>query len=219
MQKFRMVFAAFLALVLAGLSSAQVTPTKKGYLILIRYKKGQVLKYNIDMKLLGTTNSSSVQIVTKCLDVDKKGISTLEVSTPYGNKTNSRKLKVDRHGKPVGQVIDGFSGNFMWPETPIKIGQTWNGDFNLGADNPGAGMLKATYKLAAIKVVGGTKVAVVTTVIDYKGEYQVSGTGTINVRVSDGQLNDATFNVRMDQYTDSSKTGVMKLLMTIRTKS
>lgn len=209
-----------MALGIAASSSAQVVQKKGGYIIFIKYTKGQVLKQNISMIAPSTKVTTNTQIVTKCLDVDKNGIATLEVSTPTapGKPPSKRKVKVDRHGKPVGNAIDGFSGNFMWPETPLKIGQTWDGNVNMGGAGQSGGSMRALYKLAAIKNLNGTKVAVITTVLDVSGQFDVAGTGTIYVRVSDGQLDSATFNVGLKQYADTGQPTVLKLMMTIRTQ-
>ena len=219
MPNLRRVSPCILLLALVAVSDAQVVKKKDGYLIFIKYTKGQVIKQNASMVVVGNPKlSTNSQIITKCLDVDKKGISTLEVTTPTApNKPpNKRKVKVDRHGKPVGNVINGFSGNFVWPDTPTKIGETWNGSFNVADSIPGQGTMKAVYKLAAIKNIGGKKVAVVSCFFDVTGQFDVVGTGTINVRVSDGQMDTATFNVGMKQYSDNGQPNVMKLLMTIR---
>lgn len=208
--------------VLASTVSAQVVSSSKGYLILVKYKKGQVIKQNISMTAAGNSKlASNTQIVTKCLNVDKNGIATLEVSTPtsVGQAANKRTIKVDKHGRPVGNVIEGFSGTFMWPDKPFKLGQIWKGDMNLSDIGQGDGQMRANYKMVGVKNVGGTKVLAIGCFLDYTGQYSIAGTGTINVRVSDGQLHTATFNVGMKQFEANGKYTVLKLLMTIRTVS
>jgi hypothetical protein len=206
--------------VLAASVSAQVVSSSKGYLVLVKYKKGQVIKQNISMTAAGNSKlASNTQIITKCLSVDKNGIATLEVTTPtsVGQPVNKRVIKVDKHGRPVGNVIEGFSGTFMWPDKPFKLGQAWKGDMNLSDVGQGDGQMRATYKMVGTKNISGTKVLAISCFLDYSGQYAIAGTGTINIRVSDGQLHTATFNVGMKQFESNGKYSVLKLLMTIRT--
>lgn len=215
MLKFRTLCPCLILLGGAAISPAQIVQQKGGYLIFIKYTKGQVLKQNISMLAPSTQMTTNTQIITKCLDVDKKGIATLEVTTPTspGKPPSKRKVKIDRHGKPIGNTIDGFSGNFMWPETPIKVGQSWDGNLDTGAAN---GRMRAAYKLTGFKTINGVKMAAISTVMDVSGQFDVRGSGMIYVRVSDGQLDNATFNVGLKQYEDSGNPTVLKLVMTIR---
>ena len=220
--KLRVISLALGLLTLVAITPAQVVQKNGGYLIFIKFKKGQVLKQNLSMVAVGNSKlATNSQIVTKCLDVDKNGIATLQVSTPTapGKPNSVRTVKIDRHGKPSGNTIDGFSGNFMWPDVPIKVGHAWKGDLNMNETGQGQGILKATYKLVGIKTINKVKVAVISAYMDVTGQYDVAGTGTINVRVSDGQLYDATFNMGLSQYNDGKAPTVLKLLMTLRNQS
>ncbi len=220
MRKFYLVFPALSVLALAATSNAQVVHSKRGYLINIKYTKGQVIKQNISMVASGRQGlKTNTQIVTKCLDVDKNGIATLEVTTPTapGKPPTKRKSRVDKHGRPLGNVVDGFSGNLMWPDQPLKVGETWKGDINMADIGQGTAKMKATYKFVGLKKVDGVQVAVISSYMDLTGQYDIAGTGTINVRVSDGQLHSATFNMGMSQYNEGNAPTVLKLIMTIRT--
>jgi hypothetical protein len=201
---------------------AQIVPKNGGYLISIKYKKGQVIKQALSMNAVGNTKlKSTSEFITKCIDVDSKGTATLEVLVKAGGKTppTKKKVKVDRHGKPIGATIDGFSSNFVWPDKPVKIGETWRGDITLAGPGPGAGStMQSGYKLAAIKVVDGVKVACIAASLSLGGSFDISGDGMIYVKVSDGQLQSATFNMALRQFSESNTHEKLKLLMTIRTE-
>ena len=140
------------------------------------------------------------------------------MTVPASDKGKSIKktVKVDRHGKPQGKSIDGFSSNFVWPETPVKIGEIWDGDMNLGGSSgQGSMSLRSTYKLVGIKTVSGVKVASISTVMKVTGTYDMSGTGTINVRFRDGQIHNSVFNMSLN--TGQSGSTKLQVVMTIRT--
>jgi hypothetical protein len=204
---------------------AQIIQKKGGYLILVAYKKGQVLRQNMAMHAVDNAKlKSNSQLVTKCLEVDKKGVATLEVTVPAvgTSKESKKRIKVDRHGKPLGQNIDGFSGNFVWPDNPVKIGQEWLGEMNMAG--PGQGQaggigFKSSYKLVGLKTIKGVKVAAISANINVKGTYEVSGTGMIYVRFSDGQLQSADFKMKLNQFSQSNSQQKLRLVMTIRTLS
>ena len=220
MRKFRIALPFLALLALSAASDAQITEKKGGYLIQIKYRKGQVIRQNISMIAAGNSKlATNTQIITKCLDVDKNGIATLEVTTPTqpGKPPSVRKTKVDRFGRPMGNTIDGFSSNFMWPDRPLKVGESWKGDLNMAKTGQGNGMMKAKYKFVGIRSDKGTKIAVIAAYMDVTGQYDVAGTGTINIRVADGQIHSATFNMGMSQYNEGGKPTVLKLVMTIRT--
>ena len=225
MTKFRILFSSLLLLVSCSFTCAQIIQKKGGYLIYVAYKKGQVLKQNMAMQAVDNAKlKSSSQFITTCLNGDKYGIATVEVTVPAVGKAkeSKRQIKVDRHGKPVGQNIDGFSGNFAWPDTPIKVGQTWIGEMNMagpGQVQAGGIGFKSSYKLVGIQTIKGVKVAAISANIDVKGTYDVSGTGMIYVRFSDGQLHSADFHMNLNQFSESNSQQKLKLLMTIRTQS
>ena len=201
-------------------ASAQIVRQKGGYLINVKYTNGQVLKQNLEMHLVGDTKKHPVSLfITKCLGVDKKGIATLDVTVPTAGKTPSvkKRIKVDRHGKPQGATIDGYSGSFVWPEMPIKVGQSWLGDMSVVGPGNGGMKLKSTYKLTGIKTVNGVKVASIASVMNVTGTYEISGTGILYVRFSDGQLQNAEFNLALNQFSDTNAKGKLKVVMTIRT--
>lgn len=210
------------ALSICALSAnAQISHSKQGDLITIKYTKGQTLRYNLSMEAKDLKRApTKVQIITQCLSIAKDGTATLKVSTPAGpgKPPYVRNVVIDKHGKPLGQRLEGFSGNFMWPNKPIKPGQTWKGDMNMAAAGQGQGDLKATYKYEGIKKINGKPVAVISTYMDLSGEYNIAGTGKIYVRVADGQLDNAIFNMGMMQTSESGKPSTLRLLMSIRTQ-
>jgi hypothetical protein len=223
MRLIRFALPSFLLFTSCAFASAQIVQSKAGYLIFVKFKKGQVIQQNLEMQVVENSKlKSSNQFITKCLDVDKSGNSTLEVTVAANGKTppNKKKLRIDNHGKPIGQTIDGYSGTFAWPDVPMKMGQSWLGDINMvGTGQEAGGAIKSTYKLAGIKTINGVKVASIATVLNVGGSFAISGTGMIYVRFSDGQLHHADFNLALDQFSESGAPKKLKLLMTIRTKS
>lgn len=206
---------------LAGAASAQIVQNKGGYLIFVKYKKGQSITQDMGMSMVGNKSlKSTSRFVTKCVDVDKKGNSTVDVTVSAGGKVTqgSKRLRVDNHGKPLGSTIDGYSGTFVWPDTPIKMGQSWVGNITMadtGQNNGGA--IKSTYKLAGIKSINGVKVASIAAVLSVGGSFDVAGTGIIYVRFSDGQMHSADFDLGLKQFTQDGSPKRLKLKMTIKT--
>ena len=220
MRTIRFLVSSLVFFVGSLFASAQIVQQKGGYLIYVKYTKGGVLRQDMGMHLVGDARRQSTsQFVTKCLGVDKNGIASLEVTVPSVGKTppTKKRIKVDRHGKPQGATIDGYGGTFVWPEMPLKMGQSWIGDMNMAAPTKGGMSMKSTYKLVAIKTINGVKVAVISSVINVSGNYNISGTGTLYVRFSDGQLHSAAFNLALDQFSESGSRGKLKVVMTIRT--
>ncbi len=211
-------FVGILVASAAIAAPAQVQKTKSGYLFQLKFTKGQVTKIDMSMIASSTKKAVNVQIKTKCLSVDKKGVATLEVTTPRGsnNKPDVQQAQVDRHGKPVGQTFGGFNGTFMWPDKPIKVGQSWKGDMNLGDANMGKGTMTGTYKFEGIKTVNGKQVAAIRTFLDVTGEFNVAGTGVIYIKVGDGQLDSAVFNLGMAQFNDGGSPTTLKMQMNIK---
>ena len=220
MSHIRLALSSTILLLTGSIASAQIVQKNGGYLFNLKYQKGQVLKQNMGMQAVGNTKlKSSSQFIIRCLGVDKNNIASLEVTVPgVGKGEGSRKLiRVDRHGKPQGKNIEGYGGNFVWPDSPVKVGQSWLGDMNMAAPGKGGIGFKSTYKLTGVKKINGIKVAAISAAIDVKGTYDVSGTGMIYVRFSDGQLQSADFNLMLNQFSESNSQAKLKLLMTIRT--
>ena len=223
MPNFRFVVSGLIVLGITAHLPAQIIQSKKGYVINVGFKKGQVLKQNMTMQAIGNTKlKSTSQFITKCIDVDKKGFATLDVTVPSTDgktKPVKKRMKVDRHGKPIGATIDGYSGTFVWPETPVKVGQSWLGDISMGGPGQGSATmaLKSTYKLTGFKTLNGVKVASISAVLKVTGTYDISGDGMIYVRYSDGQLQSADFNMALGQFSESGTGGKLHLKMMIRT--
>ncbi len=220
MRTLRFLVSCLVVFIGSLLASAQIVQQKGGYLINVKYTKGEVLRQDMGMRLVGDTRRPSTsQVVTKCLGVDKNGLASLEVTVPSVGKTPAvkKQIKVDRHGKPLGATIEGYSGTFVWPESPIKMGKPWIGDMSMAAPTKGGMSMKSTYKLVGIKTINGVKVAVITSVMNVSGNYNIAGAGTLYVRFSDGQLHSAEFNLALDKYSASGAPGKLKVVMTIRT--
>jgi hypothetical protein len=219
MRDIRFVLTCLCGILCCSFAQAQISQSKAGYTIFVKYKRGQVINQTVAMQAVGRTDlKSSSQFITKCLDIDKNGIATLEVSiVTKGKVQTKKKMKVDRHGKPIGSSIEGYSGTFDWPDKPTKVGQSWVGNINMansGQNNGGS--IRSTYKLAGIKTVNGVKLASIAAALSVGGNFDVTGTGMIYVRFSDGQIESADFNLGLKQFSESNTQARLKLLMTIR---
>ncbi len=209
----RLVFFGPIGVLTIGSAFGQIVQQKGGYMIFVKYSKGQVLKQEMSAHLVSDAKKQSKStFVTKCTGFDKKGFTLLDVTPPTVGKTPSKvkHIKVDKHGKPIGNAIDGYGGTFAWPEFPVKVGQSWDGDINV-AGSPGqpSGMImKSTYKVTGVKTINGVKVMAITSVMKVSGNYDISGTGTIYVRFSDGQTQSADFDMLFSN---------LKIAMNIRT--
>ena len=221
MIKFRHVCQIVFVVFASKVTFGQVVKQKNGYVIFVKYKKGSVLKQKMTVQLKGQSGKlTESQFLTKCLSVDKAGTGTLEVTVPGAGKAppTKKKVKVDNHGKPVGNTQNGFSGNFVWPATPIKVGGSWDGDMNMmGGGGQGGMAVRSLYKLVGIQTIGGQQVANISATMKVAGTYDMSGNGNIYVRVADGQVHSAIFNMSLNQYSENGAQTKMNVIMTIKT--
>lgn len=202
-------------LVLAALAtsaSAQIVKRGNAYLFRMKFAKGSVTKYKVNSTIMGLGSSSQgmkvmIPMSWKVLDVIA-AVATVEATVgpvTIGKQTmmqpSVNTVQIDNLGRQVGGGQMGRQINPTFPVKPVKVGSAWTAANEVGT---GAQTTKvtATYKFTGIKTVAGKKVAELA--ISMKG--QASGTGTMQLLVSDGSLYRSTLNMTVSVPLPNGKT-------------
>ena len=181
-----------LVLVLAPSTTlAQVTQTGKAYKLRMAWKKGDVYKYRIELKIdmpNGKSMPTSGDVTLKVIDV-KAGVADVEIeSTNMASKTPTKqKLKMDSLGQ-IGD-LDGMSGisSQRLPEKSIKIGESWS--MKRKVNQGGVEMDVLTiYTLKAVKAVNGIKCAVLEVKATTTKGFITDTGGTMLLEAKNGQM-------------------------------
>ncbi len=187
-------------------ADAQITPQGGGYLLRLKFTKGQVTNYSISTSGAMMQKPLIMKVRMRVTDV-KGAIATVEntVTPPaMGSgappKPTTETVRINNMGKVVSGTTPGMSAAATptLPQGPIKIGQTWKGDVS---GMQGTSM-KATYKLNAIKTVGTRRVAEITmnmqgSVGAPSGSTKMTGTGSMNLDMKDGSMVSGTVNINV----------------------
>ncbi len=201
---------SLMALVGAGLlvsatAGAQVTKSGAGYLLRVKYVKGQTLKYNSVNTLTsaqggGQPMKVTMPMVMKISDVSN-GYAKTSVTTgpamigknPMG-KAQTVVLELSPTNAAKSKSAPGIAGA-QFPLKPVKIGQTWAMAAPI-ADTTGmtGGDIKAMYKFQGLKTVNGKSMAIVT----YSLSGGVTGSGTLQLLASDGTLYSNVANITLN---------------------
>lgn len=198
------VIAGATALI-SGSAMAQVTKQGNKYLFRVKYAKGQVIKYGMNMSINmgGKSQPMNMDVTSKVLNVDAKGVSTLEVTSSMGGGTQT--VKIDSKGKVVGGSSGGANFATAMPDKAIGVGESWTGDMAGGA---GMGMnAKVKYTLKGVKTVGGKPCAEISISLTMKGSggtgaqagaMNATGAGSMYVIMSDGTLQSSSLSMKMN---------------------
>lgn len=189
---------AALSIASLGLLSAygfgQVTKQGGGYLLRVRYSKGQILKYKtingvegekgqpgaglrLNMPLtLTVTDVKGPYATVRCkVGPALDGKAELFPSQTVIVRINNRNDTDNKVAAPVGTGL---------PKNSVRVGETWESDAPVNMGNGGVKRLHAVYKFNGIKTVDGMEVAQLA--------YQVSGAakggGSMSLLVKDGTI-------------------------------
>ncbi len=184
------------AVMMSASADAQVTKSGGGYLLRVKYVKGQTLNYKSSNTVTaaqgggGQPMKIDMPMVMK-IGAVANGFAKASVTTgpamlgknPMGkaqtvyvdlSPTNAAKSK----GSP------GIAGA-QFPLKPVKIGETWSMAAPI-ADTTGmvGGDIRATYKFQGLKTVNGKSMAIITYILSGG----VTGSGSLQLLASDGTL-------------------------------
>lgn len=198
------------ALVLVGPSlhtaaHAQVTKQGQGYLFRMKFTPGSTIRYTITSTVnppAGTKNAKpmtfSMPQTMRVKSVDK-GIATIESTVDMSSMSPNAKpqtttIRMDSRGNLIGNTQGMSSMSTSFPQGPIRIGQSWNAKMNQQGMS-----FDGTYTLKSVRRVGSQELAEIAMSIKGGGGQAgtISGTGTMQVRTSDGSLQGMNMNMRM----------------------
>lgn len=201
----------YAGLILAGLTTAvslgQISQSGGGYLLRTKYVKGQNFKYAMKSatKMQKQTMAFEAPMSIKVVNV-VNGIAELYTTFGPANMGGQQipvshaTMKVDNRGRPISGGAGSVSATF--PEKPVKVGQTWSGDFNM-AKAGAMGAAKATYVFKGLKTIGKTSLAEVSISVATDGKAGQSaamsskGGGTMLLSAADGQLYSLTMSMTL----------------------
>ncbi|MBL8060505.1 MAG: hypothetical protein JNK63_07315 [Chthonomonas sp.] len=203
-------------------ANAQVTKSGPGYLLRIKWVKGQVMKYNITMSGSMMPKPQVISSIMTVKDV-KNGIATVEskVTMPSTGSSRNTKpqvstMKIDSRGKVIGESNGSLTGAATptFPQGPVKIGQSWKGDMSVSQ-----GMnLNATYTLISVKTVNGKMIAEVgQRVTGSMGEMgSMAGNGKVEIYGTDGSVRGGNMAMSLTMKSSDSKSQPSKMNFTTK---
>lgn len=198
---------ALLFVVACRVASAQITKEETGYLLRMKFTKGNVVNF------LSTTASSGkglgaqamtlrVQVSTKVLFV-ANGVADVEyrVSPTTNNGkaiTAARRdtSKIDSRGRLTGGTARLQNmGDISLPEEPIPVGGVWKNTETSQAPS-GPISIQRTFRFVGFKKVDGKQLAQIeVSLTGGNQEMRATGTGTTMLLVADGSLFSSTLNL------------------------
>jgi hypothetical protein len=202
--------AAAAALLLAAIPSvahAQIAKSGKAYLLRLKFKAGETRKYTLATELSGLAMGAngngiklsgpleekivSVKGKSATINVSIGAMSTADGQT-FGQPSSST-ISVDELGNATGSETGKTSFGVHFPKNPVKVGETWTHEAQLGGAT-GGGMVKATYKFNGIKKVGKQTLADITFSFGASGMVK-GGSGRTYLLPSNGALVSTTMKI------------------------
>lgn len=178
-----------IALGLVQGACGQIVPGKGGYLFRVKYKMGQVLRFETTARPAnkGGGFSSLTFDAPMVLTVQSvaKGIATVQIVTGpiiVGHDKNST-IPAQTATLQLDDRDASAAGGPQVPSYPVKVGSTWEA---VRPVNLPGGMTRfnAVYRFAGIKSVEGRRVAVIT----YYLTGAAQGSGTMLLLTSDASI-------------------------------
>jgi hypothetical protein len=198
---------SLLTLVALGVTTlgaqAQVTRSGAGYLMRVKYTKGQVIRLNTSNSVAGlnSTPGGKMQFKTpitlRVLEVQgtKAKVQMKMGAVTYGstimNPGSTAVVTLDNRNRPVDGGANAGVGAAL-PAQTIKVGSTWQGTVPISTQL-GNSRITAKYKFAGLKNLGGRMVAVITYVVSG----MATGTGRMTLLAKDGTLNSNEMKLTM----------------------
>jgi hypothetical protein len=194
------LFIAVIAV--ASVGSSQVSRQGAGYLLRVKYVKGQTLKYMTTNLINGNMNGGQPMKINMPISISikdvVKGIAKAKVVAGPVNMGTSAVMQaqtLDMELTTTNQARSGKNSGIagaQLPLKPVKIGQTWTMLAPIPDTTGMSKNMKATYKFQGLKNVGGKSVAV----LAYTLTGGVSGTGTLLLLASDGTIHSNTAKLK-----------------------
>jgi hypothetical protein len=194
-------------LMLSQTSTGQVTKSGQGYLLRMKFTKGQTLNYRLNMNMTTPMSTNAMNIVgpikMTVASVDK-GVATLNTTAgPFTSggkalgKQETATIKQDTMGRIVGGDANQIQSFVSLPQKPVKVGESWTATNKINAGPAGAMTVNAKYTLKSVGNVNGKQVANIAVSLSGAGQMKVNGSGSVQMLVSDGSLMDSTTTLNM----------------------
>lgn len=189
---------AFGLLAAPAVAPAQVTRQGDGYLLRVKFTKGQTIRYTIANSIStsaqgnSTPQAMSIPLSIRVMSV-AGNVATLEASVgPMGGQSQPQRqtMRMDTRGKVVGGPAEGIQSltGVAMPQGPVRIGQSWKDTVQVPSPL-GPISSTTTYTFRGIKSVGGRSVAELDITMTGKGSsLGLTGSGKVQILVSDGTL-------------------------------
>jgi len=215
MLKCRNVLVVALALCIAASSNAQIRKVKGGYLMRVKFVKGQVIHYGLDSQVSTPQTSTPINatgpMTLKVLAV-KGDVGTLDITSGPMSVNGSvvaqaktARVEEDSRANVVGGVSHQQVG-MVFPKGPVKPGQTWDGQASLPSSTGAMSKVNAHYRFIGLKSMNGKRAAQVSTSFEVTSPIQAVGHGSIYFLVSDGSMLRTDLTLKS---TSASNSGVM----------
>lgn len=214
-------------LVLPAIAVSQVTKTKDGYLMRIKWKKGDVFEYSMSTKSSGLPINFEMQYSLTVLDVKNK-IAEVEMTmtSPMINEPTTLTVKMNDRGMADEETAAAMSmGNnqigLQFPEKALKVGDSWDAEQPLPqSEMEGMQMkMKTTYTFEGLEIVNKVPCAkfTVDTLVEMSGAMvmTVKGNGVIYIENKTGQLYQSSIETTTEIDLDGTP---MKVLSTTEIK-
>lgn len=187
------ILSALCVMTLPAVSLCQVVREGDGYLLRVRYEKGEVIKYQSVNSVDGMPgkNPSDLKILLPVVMTvtDVKGPFALvrcKVGPALNGKIemfNPQTVMVKVNNRNTGGETNSPVGTAL-PLKAVKVGETWTADAPVTMGNGSITKLQAIYKFGGLKTDGGNQVAE----ISYSVSGTAKGTGTMLLLVKDGTI-------------------------------
>jgi hypothetical protein len=210
MTRFSPLSKAVAAVALLGLVSyavPQIAKSGNGYLLRMKFTKGQTIRYNMTTTVegQGAQGMGNVTMPFSMNVKDVKGdVATLVYTVgpismggkQMDGKPQTIEMQMNSRGEPVGQnASQAPMGGVTLPKGPISVGQTWNSSMKVNQPFPME--VKTTYRLVGIKTVDGRQVADINMSMTSGGQISTKGSGNMLLLLSDGSLYRANMSQTM----------------------
>jgi hypothetical protein len=187
-----------LALLAAATAPAQVTKSGSGFLLRMKFIKGQTLIYDLTGTVTqrGRTLNFQVPMVVSVKDV-AGGVGTLEQKVgpfkadgrPMG-PVRTEVLKRDARGTVLNGSGSSAPGLHVmtFPAAPLKAGGTWSAKTKGVVGTAGQMEMDNTYKIVGLESVSGRQCLRIGVTVKGTGNAALAGGGDVWIAVSDGSM-------------------------------
>lgn len=162
------------ALLLMALTLAVFASAQKGYLLRLRLKPNEVVKYAMAIQTMGMNIDMTMQLkITKVANHQYTMVTTMGAMSmngkpmPAQSQEQMKKMVVttvvDERGRTISTKATGMpmgtgtqSSTVPFPEGPVTVGKTWSGKSNVNNVQ-----VETTYKFVGVKTVNGVQTALI----------------------------------------------------------